>query len=101
MVHSVIPHEHYVDTSGFPELSAHECSTTLFDNVKHTFGLGHEDGQLEQFVNIHLTLPELLLSEIMNIVYVDDSKIFIGIDSQEIYSFLSLPPNPLRGPPCS
>ena len=100
MVHTVIPHEHYVNTSGFPELSAHECSTTLFDDVKHTFGLGHGDGHLEQFVNVHLIIPELLLSDILNIVYVDDSRIFIGIDSEEIYTFLHLPPEPLRGPPC-
>ena len=100
MIHSVIPHEHYVKSNNTPEFQSHECSTILFEGVKLTFGLNHRDGHLEQFVNVHLDVPEMLLSEILNIVFVDDSSLFTGSDSEEIFTWHNLPPDPLRGPPC-
>jgi len=100
LLHTVIPHEHYAKTNITPEFQLHECSTTLYDGVKLTFGLNHGDGHLEQFVKVYFDAPELLLSEILNIVFVDDSNSLIGSDSEAIYTWLNLPSDPLRGPPC-
>ena len=100
LLHSVIPHEHYVKISNAPGFQTHECSTTLFDDVKFNFDLHHEEGHLEQFVQVNLAGPELLLIEVLNIVFVDDRNLFTGSDAEEIYIWLNLPPDPLRGPPC-
>lgn len=100
LLHSLIPHEHYPKTNNTAEFQSHECSTTFFDGVKFTFGLDHGDGHLEQFVKVQLDVPEMLLSEILIIVFDNNSNILIGSDSEEIYAWLNLPPDPLRGPPC-
>ena len=99
-MHSVIPHEHYAKTNITPEFQSHECSTTLFEGVKVTFSLDHGEGHLEQFVKVYLDAPELLLSEILNIVFIDDGNLFTGSEAEEIYAWLNIPPDPLRGPPC-
>ena len=98
LLHSVIPHEHYVKTNDAPEIQAHECSTTLFDGVKHTFGLNHGDGHLEQFVKVIMVTPKLTLSGIVEIVFVENNKTIETI-SPIIYTDLNSPPDPLRGPP--
>ena len=100
LLHSVIPHEHYAKINVTPEFQSHECTTTLFEGVKLTFGLDHGDGHLEQFVKVYFDAPELLLTDILNIVFVDDSNSLIGSDSDQICAWLNLPPDPLRGPPC-
>lgn len=100
LIHSVIPHEHYVEINDTPEFQSHECSTTIFEGVKLSFGLNHGNGHLEQFVKVHLTVPDMLLSEILDIVFVDDSNLFVGSGPEEIYAWFNLPPVPLRGPPC-
>ena len=100
LLHSVIPHEHYAKTNITPEFQSHECSTTLFDGVKLTFGFNHWDGHLEQFVKVYFNTPELLLTEILHIVFADDTNLFISSEAEETYAWLNLPPDPLRGPPC-
>ena len=98
LLHSVIPHEHYVKANDAPEIQSHECSTTLFDGVKHTFGLNHGDGHLEQFVKVVIDGPKLTLSGIIEVVFVENIEKTETI-SPIIYTELNSPPDPLRGPP--
>lgn len=98
LLHSVIPHEHSEKRSDVLEIQSLECSTTLFDGVKFTFGLDHGDGHLEQFVKVVINSPKLTLSGIKELIFVENNlnlKPFAKI----IYIDLNLPPDPLRGPP--
>lgn len=99
-MHTLIPHEHYVKSNNNAEYKSHECSTNLFEGVKLTFSLDHGDGHLEQFVHVYFDVPQLLLSNVLDIVFIKDINLVYNSDSVEVYAFLNLPPDPLRGPPC-
>lgn len=99
-MHTIAQHEH-TDTNTILELKAHDNCGSVLEDILITFSLNHGEGHLEHFVNVHFTIPDLLLLETLNIVFAEDSAIFIGSGAIDIYTFIDFPPDPLRGPPVS
>ena len=100
LLHGIVSHEHNPSTRETLAIQSHECSTTLFEGVKLTFGLDHGDGHLEQFVKVLFEMPNLQLLNIISIDYSDNTQPFIAVAPELNYAVRNLPPDPLRGPPC-
>ena len=77
LMHGIVSHEHNPSTRETLAIQSHECSTTLFEGVKLTFGLDHGDGHLEQFVKVPFEMPNLQLLNIISIDYSDNIQPFI------------------------
>ena len=100
LMHTITQHEHTV-TNNTLELRAHDNCGSVLEDILITFSLNHGEGHLEHFVNVYFTIPELLLSETLNVVFIEDNIIFYDPWSKNIYTYIDFPPDPLRGPPIS
>ena len=99
MLHAFIPHEHFKLNTNITIIHNHECATDLFGDIKLSFGTDHGDGHLEQFVKVTHTVPKPFLTAVLVFDYPvtisEVEYIFIENDCRPV----SIPPDPLRGPP--
>lgn len=100
LMHTIAQHEH-TDTNTILELRVHDNCGSVLEDIFIAFTQNHGEGDLEHFVNVHFTIPDLLLFETLNIVYSEDNTTFISSGAKDIYTFIDFPPDPLRGPPVS
>ena len=98
LLHTVIAHEHSQKTNQIAEISAHECSIIIFDGVKHTFGIDHGDGHLEQFIKIKLDTPSPLLLSTLCFQVRSSSLGTIEVNQKTVLVALNIA-NLRRGPP--
>jgi hypothetical protein len=98
ILHTVIAHEHSPRSNQVAELSAPLCKVILFDSVKHTFGIDHGDGHLEQFVKVNLETPSPLILTTVIFVSAYKESITNQVNSLVALAVLKLA-DQRRGPP--
>jgi hypothetical protein len=98
ILHTVIAHEHSPRSNQVAELSAPLCKVILFDSVKHTFGIDHGDGHLEQFVKIILETPSPTILDTVILAFTGTLSITLQPSSTAYLAVLKSA-DQRRGPP--